>query len=95
MLWPCTELESEAAESEKNRLEHCLANQELSASDVQRLHAEMRQLTNMLEDLEKGTQELDQEIWNEEKQIAKKQEMVCARMFYFCYIKIFIMIGNN
>ncbi|XP_072019595.1 kinetochore protein NDC80 homolog [Amphiura filiformis] len=71
-----TELESDQSEAEKNRLEHCLTNQELSASDVQRLYAEMRQLTNMLDDLEKGTQELDQEIWNEEKQIAKKQEQL-------------------
>ena len=76
-----SELEAEQAETKKNQMEHCLANQELSASDVQRLHAEMRQLTNMLEDIEKGTQELDQEIWNEERQIAKKQEQVLLVLF--------------
>ena len=82
-----SELEAEQAETKKNQMEHCLANQELSASDVQRLHAEMRQLTNMLEDIEKGTQELDQEIWNEERQIAKKQEQVLLVLFVWSHFK--------
>ncbi|XP_033635923.1 kinetochore protein NDC80 homolog [Asterias rubens] len=68
------ELEAEQAASEKQKLEHQLANQELSASDVQRLHSEMRQLNATLDAIEKDKQDIDQAIWDEEKQIAKKKE---------------------
>ena len=69
-------MELEQALSEKQKLEHQLANQELSAGDVQRLHSEMRQLNATLEAIEREKQEIDQTIWDEEKQIAKKQEHV-------------------
>ncbi|XP_022109018.1 kinetochore protein NDC80 homolog [Acanthaster planci] len=70
------ELDLEKTATEKERLEHRLAHQELSAGDVQRLHAEMRQLNATLEAIEKDKQGIDQEIWDREKQIAKKQEQL-------------------
>ena len=86
-----TELEAEQAASEKQKLEHQLANQELSASDVQRLHSEMRQLNATLDAIEKDKQDIDQAIWDEEKQIAKKKEHVRKRPTLSCLFVIVII----
>lgn len=71
-----TELEFAQLEQENRHLEHQLANQELSPVDVQRIQTEARALTSAIDQVERENQAVDQEIWDEERKIAKSQEEV-------------------
>ncbi|XP_071819304.1 kinetochore protein NDC80 homolog [Apostichopus japonicus] len=68
------ELELGQLEQENCHLEHQLANQELSSVDVQRIQTEARMLNSAIDQVERENQMVDQEIWDEERKIAKSQE---------------------
>ena len=57
-------------------LQQTLNNQELSAADVERMKHEKRELQKAIEQLEKGRDYFDQQIWEKEMQYAKKHEEV-------------------
>lgn len=57
-------------------LQQTLNNQELSAADVERMKHEKRELQKAVEQLEKGRDYFDQQIWEKEMQYAKKHEEV-------------------
>ncbi|XP_072178438.1 kinetochore protein NDC80 homolog [Diadema setosum] len=69
-----TDLEIGELDRELSRLEYQLEHQELSAKDVERMQTELRQANASLDQVERENQSLDQEIWAEERGIAKKQE---------------------
>ena len=56
------------------RLEYQLENQELSAKDVERMQTELRQANSSLDQVERENQALDQEIWAEERSIARSKK---------------------
>ncbi|XP_063954410.1 kinetochore protein NDC80 homolog [Lytechinus pictus] len=68
------ELEESELDGSIARLEYQLEHQELSAKDVERMQTELRQANSSLDQVERENQALDQEIWAEERSIAKKQE---------------------
>eukprot|EP00057_Strongylocentrotus_purpuratus_P002124 XP_003723890.1 PREDICTED: kinetochore protein NDC80 homolog [Strongylocentrotus purpuratus] len=68
------ELEESELDGTMARLQYQLENQELSAKDVERMQTELRQANSSLDQVERENQALDQEIWAEERSIAKKQE---------------------
>jgi len=67
-------VEQEAVMQENAMLQQTLNNQELSAADVERMKHEKRELQKAIEQLEKGRDYFDQQIWEKEMQYAKKHE---------------------
>jgi len=67
-------VEQEAVTQENAMLQQTLNNQELSAADVERMKHEKRELQKAIEELEKGRDYFDQQIWEKEMQYAKKHE---------------------
>lgn len=68
------ELELSQLDQEKCSLEQQLANQKLSAVDVQRIQTEARMLNTAIDQTEKENQAVDKACWDEERKIAKSQE---------------------
>ena len=72
-------LEYEATSAEKMKLQQILANQELSAADVQRIRQKSEELKTTLCNLEEIRDSLDQEIWEKEMAHARRHEQVLAQ----------------
>lgn len=68
-------------------LQQTLNNQELSAADVERMKHEKKELQKAIEQLEKGRDYFDQQIWEKEMQYAKKHEEVS--LLKCCYYLLF------
>ncbi|XP_071960436.1 kinetochore protein NDC80 homolog [Antedon mediterranea] len=66
----------EQTQAENQQLQHIFDTQELSATDVERIKMQQRELAQTLQALEKEKESLDREIWQEEKAIAKKREQI-------------------
>ncbi|KAJ7363666.1 kinetochore-associated Ndc80 complex subunit ndc80 [Desmophyllum pertusum] len=67
-------MEQDALTQENAMLQTTLNNQELSAADVERMKHEKRELQKTVEQLEKGRDYFNQQIWEKEMQYAKKHE---------------------
>ena len=65
-----------------------MANQELSAADVQRMKQKGEELKKTLSKLEEKGDSLDQEIWEKEMNYTRKHEKV-LQFFHFPHDKIF------
>ncbi|XP_028409800.1 kinetochore protein NDC80 homolog [Dendronephthya gigantea] len=72
-------LEEEATSAEKTKLQRILANQELSAADVQRMKQEGDELKKTLTKLEETSDSMDQEIWEKEMSYARRHEQVLVQ----------------
>ncbi len=58
------------------QFQEILANQELSAADVQRIKKKSEELKKTLLKLEETSDSLDQEIWEKEMAYARRHEQV-------------------
>ena len=73
-------------------LQQTLNNQELSAADVERMKHEKRELQKAIEQLEKGRDYFDQQIWEKEMQYAKKHEEVSLEQQKYLWFSFSIIL---
>ena len=73
-------------------LQQTLNNQELSAADVERMKHEKRELQKAIEQLEKGRDYFDQQIWEKEMQYAKKHEEVSLEKQTYLWFSFSIIL---
>lgn len=78
-------MDAKCADSNRQRMGALLDEQKLSQADVERIKLNGRELQRQRQEMERRENDIDQDIWQRELELAKEHEKVTIFVWLYVY----------